>query len=54
VWGQRDPFLPISLGERLRASIRGSTLEIIPEARHFVPVESAHQLAASIAKLLQR
>ena len=54
VWGQRDPFLPVSLGERLRASIRGSTLEIIPEARHFVPIESAHQLAASIAKLLLR
>lgn len=54
VWGGRDPFLPASLGERLRASIPRSTLEIIPDARHFVPVEAAHQLAASIAQLLQR
>jgi len=54
VWGERDPFLPVSVGERLRSSIPGSVLEIIPGARHFVPVESAHQLAASIAQLLQR
>ena len=34
VWGGRDPFLPASLGERLRSSIPRSTLEIIPEARY--------------------
>ena len=54
VWGERDPFLPVSLGKRLHSTIPNSTLEIVPGARHFVPVESAHQLAASIAQLLQR
>ncbi|HEY8175336.1 MAG TPA: alpha/beta hydrolase [Gemmatimonadaceae bacterium] len=54
VWGEHDPFLPVSLGERLRSAIPGSTLEIIPEARHFVPEEAAHQLAGAIERLLQR
>lgn len=54
VWGERDPFLPVSLGERLCSAIPGSTLEVIPEARHFVPEEAAHRVAATIAKLLVR
>jgi pimeloyl-ACP methyl ester carboxylesterase len=54
VWGEHDPFLPPTLGKRLCSAIPGSTLEIIPEARHFVPEEAAHQLAAAIGTLLQR
>jgi pimeloyl-ACP methyl ester carboxylesterase len=54
LWGERDPFLPVSLGERLRAAIRGSTLEVVPGARHYLPEESAHTVAATIAKLLLR
>jgi pimeloyl-ACP methyl ester carboxylesterase len=54
VWGELDPFLPVSLGERLRAAIRGSTLDVIPGARHFVPQESAHSVAAAIGRLLLR
>jgi pimeloyl-ACP methyl ester carboxylesterase len=54
VWGENDPFLSLSLAERLRSAIPGSTLEVIPGGRHFVPEESAHQVATAIAKLLQR
>jgi pimeloyl-ACP methyl ester carboxylesterase len=54
VWGQDDPFLPVSLGERLSSAIPGSTFEVIPEARHFVPEEAAHQLAGAIGTLLLR
>ena len=54
LWGERDPFLPVSLGERLRAAIRGSTLEVVPGARHFLPEESAHTVAATVAALLRR
>lgn len=54
VWGGRDPFLPVTIAQRLHAAIPGSTLEIIPDARHFVPLENAHAVAASIAGLLAR
>lgn len=54
VWGQHDPFLPVAIGERLRGAIGGSTLEVIGDARHFVPHESAHRVAAAIEQLLHR
>ena len=52
VWGERDPFLPVQLAQRLHDAIRGSTLEIVPEARHFLPEESAHTVAAAISRLV--
>lgn len=52
VWGERDPFLPARLGQRLHAAIPGSTLEILTDARHFIPGESAHAVAAAIGRLL--
>lgn len=54
VWGENDPFLPVSLGNRLRSAIPKSTLEVVPHGRHFIPVESAHRVADAISKLLQR
>jgi pimeloyl-ACP methyl ester carboxylesterase len=54
VWGADDPFLPVSLGEQLRAAIPASTLDVIPGARHFVPEESSHRVAAVVATLLGR
>jgi pimeloyl-ACP methyl ester carboxylesterase len=54
VWGAHDPFLPVSLGERLRDAIPGATLEIIQEARHFTPEEAPERVARSIAELLAR
>lgn len=52
VWGERDPFLPVALAHRLHGVIAGSTLEIVPGARHFLPEESAHAVAAAISRLL--
>ena len=52
VWGERDPFLPVALAERLHHAIPRSTLEIIPGARHFLPAECAHQVARAIGALL--
>lgn len=54
IWGQDDPFLPASAGERLNAAIPRSTLDIIPQARHFTPIESAHRVADTISLLLAR
>jgi pimeloyl-ACP methyl ester carboxylesterase len=52
VWGERDPFLPVELAHRLHGAIPRSTIEIVPEARHFLPEESPHVVAAAIARLL--
>lgn len=54
VWGERDPFLPVALGRKLHASIPKSTFEVLEGARHFLPVESAHAVAATITQLLAR
>lgn len=54
LWGQHDPFLPASLAQRLHDAIPGSTLDIIPHARHFVPEEAPHRLAEAIGALFRR
>jgi 2-hydroxymuconate-semialdehyde hydrolase len=54
VWGEHDPFLPRALAQRLHDAIPGSSLDVIPAARHFTPHESAHVVARAIGALLQR
>ena len=54
IWGECDPFLPADLGERLRQAIPHSTLEVIPEARHFLPHEAPSSVARGIGQLLTR
>ena len=54
VWGVDDPFLTPSVGERLRAAIRNSTLDLIPGARHFVAEDAPEQCATVVCALLRR
>lgn len=54
LWGDHDPFLPVSLGERLHGAIPHSTFERLPDARHFVPHEAAHAVARVVSELLRR
>ena len=54
VWGARDPWLPLKAGDRLRATIPGATLEVIPDAGHFSPEDAPARVAASVAELLAR
>lgn len=54
VWGRLDPFLAVSVGERLRDAIPGATLEIIPDARHYTPEDSPERVARAIGELLSR
>lgn len=51
LWGERDPFLPSALARPLADSIPGSTCEVIPGARHFLPEEHAGAVAACITRL---
>jgi pimeloyl-ACP methyl ester carboxylesterase len=54
LWGERDPVLPLSVGRELQASIAGSTLEVLPDRRHYTPEEAPRQIADGIAELLTR
>ena len=52
IWGADDPWLPLSVGERLRDTIPGATLEVIAGARHFSPDDAPAHVAAAIGRLL--
>ena len=54
VWGQHDPFLPVTLGRRLHEAIPRSTFDVIPAVRHFTPEEAPTKVADVLANLLAR
>jgi len=54
VWGERDPFVPVSLAQRLHAAIPGSTVHVVSGACHFLPEESPGRLAEILAALMKR
>jgi pimeloyl-ACP methyl ester carboxylesterase len=54
VWGARDPWLKVAVGERLRDAIPGATLELIDDAGHFAPEDAPSRVAAAVAGVLAR
>jgi pimeloyl-ACP methyl ester carboxylesterase len=52
VWGDRDPFFPVSVGERTARSIPGARFETLQGCGHFVPGEAPAELAAIIRRQL--
>jgi len=54
LWGAEDPFLQPSIARRLQTAIPGSTLQVLPDQRHFVPEEAPEKVASVIADLLAR
>jgi 2-hydroxymuconate-semialdehyde hydrolase len=52
VWGARDPWLKVAVGERLRDAIPGATLEVIEDAGHFAPEDAPALVAAVVGRLL--
>jgi pimeloyl-ACP methyl ester carboxylesterase len=54
VWGRLDPFLPVSLGERLQGAIPHATLDVVPSAGHFTPEDTPAVVRAAVAQLLAR
>lgn len=54
VWGRNDPFLPVTLGARVRDAIPGATLDIVPSAHHYLPEDTPAALSAVISHLLAR
>ena len=54
VWGADDPFFSVHYGRALSHAIPGSTFEVIPGTRHYLPSEAAHGVAAAVGKLIAR
>jgi pimeloyl-ACP methyl ester carboxylesterase len=54
IWGGDDPFLPAAIARQLHAEVPGSTLDIIPGARHFTPEEAPRRIGDALAELLRR
>ena len=54
LWGASDPFLSPALGEQLRAAIPRATLDVVPDAGHFVPEEAPERVARGLGDLLER
>jgi len=54
VWGDRDPFFPIAVGERTAASIPGARFEVLPGCGHLIPEEMPHRFASSITAFVRR
>ncbi|MDF1506009.1 alpha/beta hydrolase [Roseisolibacter sp. H3M3-2] len=52
--GAHDPFLPPAVAERLAADVPGAVLEVVPDARHFLPEDAPRAVADSVARLLAR
>lgn len=49
IWGDRDPFFPIAVGERTAAQIPGATLVVLEGCGHFLPGEDPEAVARIIA-----
>jgi 3-oxoadipate enol-lactonase len=54
VVGDEDYATPPAMAEAMHKAIAGSTLTVLPGARHLTPLERPDQIAAELDKLLQR
>jgi pimeloyl-ACP methyl ester carboxylesterase len=51
--GEEDYATPVTMAEALHRSIAGSTLKVLPGARHLTPLEQPRTIAAELERLLQ-
>jgi 3-oxoadipate enol-lactonase len=52
VVGEEDYATPVAMSETLHRGIAGSTLTIIPNARHLTPLECPERIVAELQTLL--
>jgi pimeloyl-ACP methyl ester carboxylesterase len=52
LWGDRDPFFAVSVGERSHRAIPGSIFRVLPATGHFVPEEQPGLVADEIRAFL--
>lgn len=53
LWGEDDPFLPATLGERLNDTMPSSTLGLLPGCGHFLTEEAPETIFPMIAEYLR-
>lgn len=53
LWGDRDPFFPVRVGERTAAAL-GAELRVLGGCGHFVPEERSEAMAGAIRELVAR
>ncbi|HMA71004.1 MAG TPA: alpha/beta hydrolase [Xanthobacteraceae bacterium] len=51
--GEQDYAAPVAMSEALHRGIEGSTLTVIPNARHLIPLECPERIVAELQKLLE-
>jgi len=51
LWGDCDPFFPVTQAERTAALVEGAAVVRLPGAGHFLPEERPVELAEAIAAL---
>lgn len=54
IWGDRDPFFSLAVGERTASEIPGATLVRLPGCGHFLPEEDPDGFAQAVATLIHR
>jgi pimeloyl-ACP methyl ester carboxylesterase len=54
VWGEEDPFIRPSTGERLASDIPGATSHSLPAIAHFAPEEAPESVGEILLELLTR
>jgi len=54
VVGEEDYATPPAMAEAMHTAIAGSTLTVLPGARHLTPLERPDQIVAELDRLLQR
>jgi pimeloyl-ACP methyl ester carboxylesterase len=53
LWGEEDPFVPVSVAERLNEAIPSSTLGLLPGCGHFLVEEASDTIAPLISEYLR-
>jgi 2-hydroxymuconate-semialdehyde hydrolase len=53
IWGEEDPFLDATLGERLGEAIPGSTVAMLPGCSHFVNEDAPHTVGPLLFEYLR-
>ena len=51
--GEQDYAIPVAMAGSLHRHIKGSTLNVLQNARHLTPLEKPGEIAAELERLLQ-
>jgi 3-oxoadipate enol-lactonase len=54
VVGEGDYATPVDMARQIHESITGSSLKILPRARHLTPIEAPEEIAAQLLELVAR